>query len=47
MDVMTAVCEIKKVNACEENFWERHINYVVKNDGVHTYFYEMKNLFQL
>ena len=23
MDIMTAVCEIKKVTTCEENFWER------------------------
>ena len=45
---MTAVCEIKKVTACEENFWELDIHYVIKNDGIHTYFNEMKNfLFQL
>ena len=48
MDIITAVCEIKKVTACEENLWERDIHYVVKNDGIHTYFKEMKHfLFQL
>ena len=48
MDIITAVCEIKKVTVCEENLWEPDIHYVVKNDGIHTYFKEMKNfLFQL
>ena len=48
MDIMTGVCEIKKVTACEENIWERDIRYVIKNDGTHNYFNEMKNfLFQL
>ena len=48
MDIMTAVCEIKKVTACEENFWERDIHYVIKSDGIRTYFNEMKTfLFQL
>ena len=48
MEIMTAVCEIKKVTMCKENFWERDIHYVIKNDGIHTYFKEMKNfLFQL
>ena len=23
MDIMVAVCQIKKVTACEDNFWER------------------------
>ena len=36
MDIMTAVCEIKKVTVCKENFWERDIHYVIKNDGIHT-----------
>ena len=32
MDIMVAVCEIKKETACEENFWERDIHYVIKSD---------------
>ena len=48
MDIMVAVCEIKKVTAWEDNFWERDVNYVIKNNGIHTYFNEMKKvLFQL
>ena len=48
MDIMVAACEIKKVTACEDNFWERDIHYVIKNNGIHTYFNEIKkNLFQL
>ena len=48
MDVMVAVCEIKKVTASEGNFWEHDIHYVIKNNGIHTYFNEKKkNLFQL
>ena len=43
MDIMVAVCEIKKVKACEDNFWGRDIHYVMKNNGIHTYFNEMKN----
>ena len=43
MDKMIAVCQIKKVMACENSFWERDIHY-----GIHTYFNEMKKfLFQL
>ena len=48
MDITVAVFEIKKVTACEDNFWERDIHYVIKNNGIHTYFNEMKNFsFQL
>ena len=48
MDIMVAVCEIKKVTVWEDNFWERDVNYVIKNNGIHTYFNEMKKiLFQL
>ena len=48
MDIMVAACEIKKVTACEDNFWERDIHYVIKNNGIHTYFNEMKSFsFQL
>ena len=48
MDIVVAVFEIKKVTACEDNFWERDIHYVIKNNGIHTYFNEMKIfLFQL
>ena len=43
MDILTAVCQIKKVTACEENFWERDTHYVNKNDGIHAYFNEMEN----
>ena len=48
MGIMVAVCEIKKVTACDDNFWERDIHYVIKNNGIHNYFNEMKKiLFQL
>ena len=48
MDIMAVACEIKKVTACEDNFWQPDIHYVIKNNGIHTYFNEMKNfLFQL
>ena len=48
MDIMVAVCEIKKLTACENNFWGCDIRYVIKNNGIHTYFNEMKKfLFQL
>ena len=48
MDIITAVCEIKKVTACEENFCERDFHYVIKNDCIYTYFNKMKKfLFQL
>ena len=43
MDIINAVCEIKKVTTFAENFWERDIHYMTKKDGVHTYFNEMKN----
>ena len=39
---MIAVCEIEKVATCEDNFWERDIHYVIKNNGIHTCFNEMK-----
>ena len=39
---MAAVFPIKKVTTCEDNFWERDMHYVNKNNGVHTYFNEMK-----
>ena len=42
MDIMVASCEIKKVTACEDNFWELDIHYVIKNNGIRTYFNEMK-----
>ena len=42
MDIMVAVCKIKKVTARKDNFLERDINYVIKNNGIHTYFNEMK-----
>ena len=29
MDIMDAVCEIKKVTACEDIFWEHDIHYVI------------------
>ena len=48
MEIRTAVCEIKKVTAWEENVWEGDIHSMIKNDGIHNYFNEMKkNLFQL
>ena len=43
MDIMVAVCEMKKVTECEDNFWERDLQYVIKNNGIHIYFSEMKN----
>ena len=42
MDIMVAVCKIKKVTACKDNFLERDIHYVIKNNGMHTSFNEMK-----
>ena len=42
MDIMIAVCEIKKVTTCEDNFWNCDIHYVIKNNGIHTCFNEMK-----
>ena len=42
MDIMVVVCEIKKVTACENTFWERDIHYGIKNNGIHTYFNKMK-----
>ena len=45
MDIMVAVCEVKKVTACEDNFWERDIHYVIKNNGIYTHFSEMKKFF--
>ena len=48
MEIMIAVWEIKKVTACEDNFWEIDIHYVIKNNGIHIYLNKMKNfLFQL
>ena len=45
---MVPVCQIKKVTIYEDNFWERDIHYVIKGNGINTYFNEMKNvLFQL
>ena len=42
MDIMVAVCEINKVTACKDNFWERDAHYVIKTNGIHTYFNDMK-----
>ena len=42
---MVAVCKIKKVTACKDNFLERDIHYVIKNNGIHTYFNEMKTFY--
>ena len=39
---MVAVCEIKKVTACEDNFWECDIHFVIKSNVIHTHFNEMK-----
>ena len=36
MDIMVGVSEIEKVTACEDNFWERDIHYVIKNNGIQT-----------
>ena len=47
-EILKVCCEAKKTCAFEENFWERDIHFVVKNDGVYTYFNEMKDfLFNL
>ena len=50
MDIMKAVCEIKKITARKGNlkFLITDIHYVFKNDSVHTLLNEMKDfLFQL
>ena len=40
--------KLKKVTACEDILWERDIHYLIKNNGIHTYFKKIKNfLFQL
>ena len=45
---MKEVCEIKNVIAREENFWEREFYYIIRSDGVYTFFNEIKGfLFQL
>ena len=36
MNIMVALCEIKKVRACED------IHYLIQINGIHTYFNEMK-----
>ena len=41
-EILKVCCEGKKTCAFEENFWERDIHFVVKNDGVYTYFNEIK-----
>ena len=33
-EIVKVCCEAKKTRAFEENFWERDIHFVVKNDGV-------------
>ena len=45
MDLVAAVCAIKKVTTCEDNFWKRDMHYVNKNNGIHTYFNEMKHFY--
>ena len=45
MDLKAAVCAIKKVTTCEDSFWERDMHYVNKNNGIHTYFNEMKHFY--
>ena len=46
--IMKEVCEIKNVIAREENFWEREFYYIIRSDGVCTFFNEIKGfLFQL
>ena len=42
-EILKVCCEAKKTCAFEEDFWECDIHFVVKNDGVYTYFNEMKN----
>ena len=42
MDIMVAVCEINKVTPCKDNFWKRDAHYVIKTNGRHTYFNDMK-----
>ena len=36
MQVLTAVCEIKKLIPSEDNFWEKDIHFVVRNNNVKT-----------
>ena len=34
--------KLKKVTACEDNFWERDLHYAIKNNRIHNYFHKMK-----
>ena len=36
MDIMVGLSEIEKVTACEDNFWDCDIHYVIKNNGIQT-----------
>ena len=47
-EILRVCYEAKKTWPFEENFWECDIRFVLKNDGVYTYFNQMKDfLFDL
>ena len=41
-EIMKEVCEIKKVIASKESFWEREIYYIIRSDGVFIFFNKAK-----
>lgn len=48
MQVLTVIFDIKKLIPSEENFWEKDIHFVVRNNNVKTFLSEVKDLlFQL
>ena len=48
MQVLTVIFDIKKLIPSEENFWEKDIHFVARNNNVKTFLSEVKDfLFQL
>ena len=43
-EIMKEVCEIKKVIASKESFWEREIYYIIRSDGVFIFFNKAKKI---
>ena len=41
---MKEVCKIKKVIENKENFWECEIYYIIRSDGVFTFFNKTKKI---
>ena len=43
-EIVKEVCEIKKVIASKESFWEREIYYIIRSDGVFIFFNKAKKI---